>query len=150
MDDMKPKKLQTMFTNLSLKIENQFSAITKANSDWKMAVNADLEKFKKHYRELHGVLLNKFLVTLEGRVRLAEVNSITLVRLYVHKFYEMEKKMDPSFALTYEEYYNKLSQEMTVVSKKVEAEMEKEDAMAMEQEQKEIAEAQKPAEGESI
>lgn len=132
MDIDKPKKLQKLFDTLALKLTEQVQNIQANNKKWQDTVNEDVEKFKKKYNEMHGLLLRKFLVELEGRVRFAEINSISLVKLYVHKFYELEKRFDPSFELTYEQYYQKLNLEMTAVSEQVKKDMEKEDAMAME------------------
>ena len=125
------KKLDKMFQTLSFKLQQQVAEIKVSGETWQKNVNKELDAFKKKYNEMHGLLLRTFLVKLESRVRLAEINSITLVKLYVHKFYEMEKKIDPSFNLSYEEYYQKLSDEMTAVSSQVSKELGKDDEVAM-------------------
>jgi hypothetical protein len=131
MENEKPKKVQKMFDSLALVLSNQLASIQSNNKIWQDKVNDDLEKFKKKYNEMHGLLLRKFLVELESRVRLAEINSISLVKLYVHKFYELEKRLDPTFSMSFEEYYQRLSHDITTVSAQVTKEMEKEDEMAM-------------------
>jgi hypothetical protein len=131
MENEKPKKMQKMFDTLQLKLIGQVNAAQANAKQWQENVNAELLEFKKKYNELHGLLLRKFLVDLEARVRLAEINSITLVKLYVHKFHEMEKKIDPSFDMSFEEFYQRLSHDITVVSAQVTKDLEKEDEMAM-------------------
>lgn len=143
------KKLNKLFETLSFKLQNQFNEIRNNNATWQAKVNTDLDKFKKMYKEMHGVLLNKFLVTLEGRVRLAEINSITLVRLYARKFHEMEKKLDPSFNMSIEDYIRKLDDEIQEVAKTVKIEMEKQDAMAMAEEEKAETPGEETEQGES-
>jgi len=131
MENEKPKKMQKMFDSLALVLSTQLTSIQSNNKIWQDKVNDDLEKFKKKYNEMHGLLLRKFLVELESRVRLAEINSISLVKLYVHKFHELEKRLDPTFNMSFEEYYQRLSHDITTVSAQVTKEMEKEDEMAM-------------------
>ena len=131
MENEKPKKMQKMFDNLALNLTQQIKNIQASNKTWQDKVNLDLEGFKKKYNEMHGLLLRKFLVELESRVRLAEINSISLVRLYVHKFYELEKRLDPAFNMEFEEYYQRLSHDLTTVSSQVTKELEKEDEVSM-------------------
>lgn len=135
MENEKPKKIQKMFDTLQLQLMAQVNNAQKTlhvnMTTWQNNVNAELLEFKKKYNEMHGLLLRKFLVDLEARVRLAEINSISLVKLYVHKFYETEKRLDPAFNMSFEEYYQRLSHDLTTVSSQVTKELEKEDEMAM-------------------
>lgn len=131
------------FQKLQEQVLHNVTVVENGLNDWKALVNKDLEAFKKKYDEMHGVLLRKFLVDLEGRVRHSEVNSIALVRLYVLKFYELEKKFDPTFNLTLAEFQKKLSEDLNQTGNQVQKEMEKDDAtMAMEQEKSNEVESQ--------
>lgn len=134
MTDEKPKKIQKMFDALQIQLTGRVNVMHSNMTTWQSNINKELEAFMKKYNEMHGLLLRKFLVELESRVRLAEINSISMVKLYVMKFYEMEKKNNPDFNMTYEEYYTQLSNDLIAVSGQVTKELEKEDAASMEQE----------------
>lgn len=131
----KVNKVAKAFETLTFKINNQLNELTKNNESWRKLVNDDLEKFKKKYNELHGILLRKFLVDLEDRVRMSEITSMAVLKLQVMKFYELEKRLDPSFNKTYDEYFKQLSEDLAVIKTKVKTDMEKEDEVAMAQEE---------------
>lgn len=126
MNDLeKPKKVQKMFDTFKLQIES-------AIKSFEDRTNKDLVAYKNRVNQMYSALVREFLVKLEGRVRVAEITSLALVQLYAKKIYELEKKIDPTFNLTYEEFSKQLEVELNNQQKDVAAKIEKEDNESME------------------
>ena len=121
----KPKKVQKMFDTFKLQIQNSISAFETRTND-------DLVKYKKKIDSMYGVLVREFLVKLENRVRVAEVTSLSLVRVYIKKLYELEKKIDPSFNLSYDEYVKKMETSLETEQQIVVEQIERDDHESME------------------
>ena len=121
----KPKKVQKMFDTFKLQIQNSISAFETRTND-------DLVKYKKKIDSMYGVLVREFLVKLENRVRVAEVTSLSLVRVYIKKLYELEQKIDPSFNLSYDEYVKKMETSLETEQQIVVEQIERDDRESME------------------
>ena len=121
----KPKKVQKMLDTFKLQIQNSISAFETRTND-------DLVKYKKKIDSMYGVLVREFLVKLENRVRVAEVTSLSLVRVYIKKLYELEKKIDPSFNLSYDEYVKKMETSLETEQQIVVEQIERDDRESME------------------
>lgn len=130
MNDLeKPKKIQKMFDTFKLQIES-------AIKSFEDRTNKDLVAYKNKVNQMYSALVREFLVKLEGRVRVAEIVSLSLVKVYTKKLYELEKKVDPNFNMSYYEYSKNLesalNEEQLIVKDQIE--QDDKDAMAVEKE----------------
>lgn len=132
MNDLeKPKKVQKMFDTFKLQIES-------AIKSFEDRTNKDLVTYKNKVNQMYSVLVREFLVKLEGRVRVAEIVSLSLVKVYTKKLYELEKKVDPNFNMSYDEYSKNLESTLNEEQLIVKDQIEQDDknAMAVEEEVK--------------
>jgi hypothetical protein len=125
----KPKKVQKMFDAFKIQIES-------AIKSFEDKTNKDLVAYKNKVNQMYSALVREFLVKLEGRVRVSEIVSLSLVKVYSRKLYELEKKIDPNFNMSYEEYAKSLEKTLNEEQLVVRDQIEQDDknAMAVEQE----------------